>query len=109
MPWFFYLGHFVGGYALVNGIPHFVQGVSGNRFQSPFGKPPGVGESGPVSNVAWGVINFAIAGYLLLALRLIDVHEWHDWGLAVVAGLLASLRLSTHLGRVRSHALRQLG
>lgn len=102
MTWGYFLAHFVGGYALVNGIPHFVQGVSGNRFQSPFGKPPGVGESGPVSNVAWGVINFGVAGYLLLALRPLDLSDWRDWGLAVFAGLLASLRLSTHLGRVRA-------
>ena len=43
MPWYFYLFEFVSGLFLANGVPHFVQGNSGHRFQSPFGYPPGVG------------------------------------------------------------------
>ena len=35
MPWYFYLLQFVSGLFLANGVPHFVQGISGNRFQSP--------------------------------------------------------------------------
>jgi len=45
MPWYFYLLEFLSGMFLANGVPHFVQGVSGAPFQSPFAKPPGVGES----------------------------------------------------------------
>ena len=36
MPWHFYVLEFVSGLLLVNSVPHFVQGVSGHRFQSPF-------------------------------------------------------------------------
>ena len=39
-----YIAHFFAGFFLVNGVPHFVQGISGNSFQSPFARPPGVGE-----------------------------------------------------------------
>jgi superfamily I DNA/RNA helicase len=54
MPWYFYVLEFVSGLLLTNGVPHFVQGVCGNRFQSPFGYPPGIGESSPLSNTLWG-------------------------------------------------------
>lgn len=39
-----YLAYFAAGLWLTNGIPHFVNGVSGVKFQSPFASPPGVGE-----------------------------------------------------------------
>ena len=61
-----YIAYFAAGAFLANGIPHFVNGVSGNKFQSPFAKPPGIGESSPPVNVLWGLINL-IAGIILLA------------------------------------------
>src|SRR3546814_20798444 len=39
------LTYFFAGAFLVNGVPHFVQGVSGRGFPSPFANPPGRGES----------------------------------------------------------------
>ena len=48
IPWYFYVFEFVSGLFLANGVPHFVQGISGHRFQSPFGYPPGVRESSPL-------------------------------------------------------------
>jgi hypothetical protein len=54
MPWYLdvleYVLEFVSGLLLANGVPHFVQGITGQWFQSPFGYPPGVGESSPLSN-----------------------------------------------------------
>ena len=41
MPLYFYVLEFVSGLFLTNGVPHFVQGVSGHWFQSPFGYPAG--------------------------------------------------------------------
>jgi hypothetical protein len=60
MPWYFYLLEFLGGAFLANGVPHFVHGVSGAPFQSPFAKPPGVGESSALSNVRGGVCAAAL-------------------------------------------------
>jgi hypothetical protein len=65
MPWYFYVVHFIAGLFVANSIPHFVNGISGRRFTSPFGKPPGRGESSALSNVAWGAINMVVAGLLL--------------------------------------------
>ena len=65
MAWYVYLAHFAAGLFLANGIPHFVSGISGKRFQSPFASPRGVGESSPLVNVIWGMVSLAI-GYVLI-------------------------------------------
>lgn len=65
MQWYVYLACFVGGIFLANCVPHLVHGISGRRFQSPFASPPGVGESSPLVNVAWGLVNLII-GYVLI-------------------------------------------
>jgi len=65
MVWYAYLAYFFAGVFLANGVPHFVQGITGRRFQSPFASPPGVGESSPLVNVIWGLVNFLI-GYVLI-------------------------------------------
>ena len=66
MKWYHYLAYFFGGAFLTNAIPHFVMGVTGHPFQSPFATPPGEGLSTALVNVLWGSFNAAIA-YLLLA------------------------------------------
>ena len=64
--WYFYLAYFIAGLFLANGVPHFVNGISGRKFRSPFASPPAVGESSAVVNVIWGMVNFII-GYLLIS------------------------------------------
>ena len=54
------------GALLANGIPHFVTGISGGEFPTPFASPPGVGLSSPLINVLWGALNFMVA-YVLLS------------------------------------------
>jgi hypothetical protein len=53
---------FLAGAFLANSVPHFVQGICGNRFPTPFAKPPGKGLSSPTVNVLWGVFNLVV-GY----------------------------------------------
>ena len=65
MDWYAYLAYFFAGVFLANGVPHFIHGVSGKKFQSPFASPLGVGESSPSVNVIWGLLNFT-AGYALV-------------------------------------------
>ncbi len=105
MPWYFFVLEFVGGLFLANGVPHFVQGISGNPFQSPFGKPPGVGESSPLSNVLWGFGNF-IAGVLLLHyFRPQGAEACVGWMLVGLGVLVMAIQLSTHFGKVRAGRL----
>lgn len=65
MPWYYYLVYFVAGAFLINSVPHVVQGISGNKFQTPFASPPGVGESPALINLLWGFFNIAVGGGLL--------------------------------------------
>ena len=65
MPWHILLSYFFGGAFLANAIPHFVSGLMGRPFQSPFAKPPGQGFSSSTVNVLWGFLNIVI-GYLLV-------------------------------------------
>jgi hypothetical protein len=59
-----YLASFFAGAILANFVPHFVHGISGNRFPTPFAKPPGRGLSSPLVNVLWSLLNLVI-GYSL--------------------------------------------
>jgi len=65
MRWNHYLSYFFGGAFLANAVPHFVNGISGHPFQSPFASPPGQGLSSSMVNVLWGALN-AVIGYLLV-------------------------------------------
>ncbi len=66
MDWLHDPAYLFGGAFLANAVPHFVSGVMGRPFQSPFAKPPGEGLSSSTVNVLWGFANFVIA-YLLIA------------------------------------------
>jgi hypothetical protein len=65
MQWYVYIASFFAGGFLANAAPHFVQGVSGNKFPTPFAKPPGRGLSSPAVNVVWALFNIFV-GYVLL-------------------------------------------
>ena len=65
MKWYHYIAAFFAGVFLANVVPHFVNGVSGNSFPTPFANPPGKGLSSPTVNVLWGCFNL-LAGYILL-------------------------------------------
>jgi hypothetical protein len=64
MNWYHYVACFFAGIFLANVVPHFVHGISGDRFPTPFAKPPGKGLSSPTVNVVWALLNLAV-GYFL--------------------------------------------
>lgn len=102
MPWYFYLLQFVGGLFLSNGIPHFVQGISGHRFQSPFATPPGVGESSALVNVVWGYANLLVGAVLLWVFQPRGDGALLGWILVGLGFLMMAVMLSIHFGKVRS-------
>jgi hypothetical protein len=65
MRWQHYVAYFFGGAFLANATPHFVSGVTGHPFQSPFAHPPGEGLSSSSVSVLWGFFNLAV-GYVLV-------------------------------------------
>ena len=66
MDWLHDVSYLFGGALLANAVPHFVSGMMGRPFQTPFAKPPGKGLSSSTVNVLWGLANFVIA-YVLVA------------------------------------------
>jgi len=64
MKWYHYIACFFAGMFLANTVPHFIHGVSGDPFPSPFSNPPGKGLSSAPINVYWGLFNLLV-GYIL--------------------------------------------
>jgi hypothetical protein len=104
MVWYVYVGWFFAGAFLTNAIPHLVQGISGNRFQTPFASPPGVGESSAIVNVLWGFCNVAIGGALLYIFLPQLPPPWPLCATALIGGLVIGLCLAWHFGKVRKQA-----
>ena len=102
LPWYIYLLQFVSGLFLANGVPHFVEGISGHSFQSPFASPPGVGESSPLVNVLWGFANLAIGFAMLWAFAPKGAEVALEWALVGLGVLVAAIFLATRFGGVRS-------
>jgi hypothetical protein len=72
MAWLTSLSCLGAGLFLANGVPHFVQGISGESFPTPFAKPPGKGLSSPLLNVWWGMVNLAVGVLLFRAGHLVS-------------------------------------
>src|SRR5580698_10076586 len=96
LPWYIYLLQFVAGLFLANGTPHFVQGISGHWFQTPFASPSGVGESSPVVNVIWGFLNLAIGFALLWSFAPKGSDVVAEWVIVGLGVLLMAIMLATH-------------
>ncbi|HUI30173.1 MAG TPA: hypothetical protein VLX91_08140 [Candidatus Acidoferrales bacterium] len=78
MKWYHYIACIFAGIFLTNFVPHFIHGVSGDSFPSPFSNPPGKGLSTPFVNVLWAMANLAI-GYVLF--RTGKVSHTNKWSL----------------------------
>jgi hypothetical protein len=102
MRWYHYIAYFFGGAFLANAIPHFVNGVSGNPFQSPFSHPPGEGLSSSTINALWGFANFVIAYLLLAKVGTFELRRWRHILLAGAGALLMAVMLARAFGRFHS-------
>lgn len=81
MKWYNYVACFLAGVFLTNGIPHFIHGLDGDYFPTPFATPPGTGLSSPLVNVGWALGNFLV-GYVLS--RIGKVSANNKWTVAVL-------------------------
>lgn len=100
MEWYVYLARFFAGAFLANAVPHFVSGVQGRRFPSPFASPPGKGESSPTVNVVWGTAN-AVVGYLLLyRIGSFTLTRSRELLIVGLGGFLLALMLSRAFGEI---------
>jgi hypothetical protein len=90
MKWYHYIACFFAGAFLANTIPHFVHGISGDSFPSPFANPPGRGLSSPLVNVLWGLGNLVV-GYVLC--RAGKIFKANIWGLLVFFAGIACISI----------------
>jgi hypothetical protein len=100
MKWYVYIAYFFGGAFLVNAIPHFISGVTGHPFPSPFASPPGEGESSAMVNVLWGSFNFLMAYLLIGRVGTFQLRRTRDAILIGIGGLLMALMLSQAFGKI---------
>jgi hypothetical protein len=96
MYWYDYLSYFFGGAFLANALPHLINGISGNAFQTPFARPPGKGLSSSTVNALWGFFDLAVAYVLVLCVGSFSLHNLYQ-AIALGAGLLL---MSVNLARV---------
>jgi hypothetical protein len=93
------ISYFFGGCFLSNAIPHFVSGVMGRPFQSPFAKPPGQGLSSSTVNVLWGVLNFAVSYILICWVGDFSLRSTTHVAALGLGFLLMGLMGARHFGR----------
>jgi len=99
MEWIHCISYFFGGAFLANAVPHFVSGVMGRPFQSPFAKPPGKGLSSSTVNVLWGFFNLVVGYLLVCRVGSFDLRSTVDVVALGLGGILLSISLARHFGR----------
>src|SRR5579859_7094923 len=97
--WYRSIAHFFGGAFFANFVPHFVNGVSGNPFQSPFASPPGEGLSSSTINTAWGLFNLLVAYLLLIRVGSFQLKRWPHLGVFGAGFVAMSMMLAHAFGR----------
>jgi hypothetical protein len=100
MTWLHDLSYLFGGAFLTNAIPHFVSGVMGRPFQSPFASPPGEGLSSSTINVLWGFFNLAIGYMLTCHVGEFDLRSTEDAIALGLGALMMALLMARMFGRL---------
>jgi hypothetical protein len=99
MEWLHDVSYFFGGLFLANAVPHFVSGIMGRPFQSPFAKPPGKGLSSSTINVLWGFFNLVIGYLLVCRVGNFDLHSAEQMAALGFGVLLMGLMGARMFGR----------
>jgi hypothetical protein len=98
MNWYHHIASFFAGMFLANVVPHFVQGISGDPFPTPFANPPGKGLSSPTVNVVWALFNMVV-GYILFRVGKVSSGD-HAALVIFLAGVAAiSIMLSVNFAK----------
>lgn len=96
-----HVGYFFGGAFLANALPHLIAGVSGRPLQTPFASPPFKGLSPPAVNLAWALVNLAVAYLLLVHIGAFDVRSGVDAGVCFAGFGAMSFQCARSFGRIR--------
>lgn len=104
MLWFHFPAYFLGGVFSANFVPHFVSGVLGRTFPTPFASPPFRGPSSSRVNVLYGMCNLVVAYTLLARVGTFEPRNTlhaGSFGLGLVA---MSLLITRSLARIQKAA-----
>lgn len=99
MEWLRHASYLFAAILLTNAVPHFVSGITGHAFQSPFAAPPGQGLSSAMVNVLWGFLNLAVGYVFLLRVGDFDLRSTSHAAVFGFGVLLAGLVLGHRFGR----------
>jgi hypothetical protein len=105
MLWFHFPAHFFGGAFFANFVPHFVSGVLGRTFPTPFASPPFRGLSSSRVNVLYALCNLAVAYALLFRLGDFDPRSALHAGVFGLGLAAMSLLITRSLARLRQMGL----
>jgi hypothetical protein len=84
---------------LINALPHWVSGIMGRPFQSPFAKPPGQGLSSSTVNVPWGFLNVVVGYVLIFRVGSFDLRSTEHVAAAGLGAFLTGMILARMFGR----------
>lgn len=87
--WQLYVLSFLAGFFGVNGLPHFVKGVAGEKWGTQYSSKP----SSPLMNALWGWLNLVVAGLLLYEAG-VHAHLLRAFALVALGALAAALVLA---------------
>jgi hypothetical protein len=101
MPWHNVAVYFLGGVFLANFFPHFIAGMSGVRFYTPFATPPFRGLSSPVVNMLYALFNLAMAYALLVVVGSLELQRVPHVAVSATGFGLASIFIARSVTKLR--------
>jgi hypothetical protein len=101
MPWHTAAACFFGGLFLANFFPHFIAGMSGARFYTPFAKPPFRGLSSPIVNVLYALFNLSIAYTLLVVVGRLELQRMPHFALSAAGFALGSVFIARSVTKLK--------
>jgi len=104
MPWYHAVAYLFGGAFLANFFPHFIAGMSGVSFYTPFAKPPFRGLSSPLVNMLYALANLGVAYALLVLVGSFDLRPGAPIAVAAVGFGLWSLMTARSVTKLRSQS-----
>ena len=102
MPWYDVAAYFFGGAFLANFAPHFIAGVSGLPFYSPFATPPFRGLSSPVVNMLYALFNLAMAYALLVVVGSLELRQGPHVAVSAVGFGLGSVFIARSVTKLKA-------
>lgn len=102
MPWRDAVACFFGGVFLANFFPHFIAGVSGVRFYTPFARPAFRGLSSPVVNVLYALLNLALAYALLVVVGSAELRRLPHVAVSAAGFGLAAVFIARSVTKLRA-------